>query len=67
MMNDPCLEFSVCVCIFCFGVCFNALLINCIWCFLGFFFFFPEEDHLDQDLDLEMIKLSSKFVRYLFV
>ena len=32
-----------------------------------FCFFFSEEDHLDQDLDLEMIKLSSKFVRYLFV
>ena len=40
MMNDPYLEFNVYVCIFCFGVCFNALLINCIWCLLGWFFFF---------------------------
>ena len=37
MMNDPCLEFNVCMCIFCFGVCFNALLINCILVFFGFF------------------------------
>ena len=57
-----------CVCVFSALVFVLMLSLLIVFGVSGvFFFFFPEEDHLDQDLDLEMIKLSSKFVRYLFV
>ena len=54
----------MCVCVF--SALVSVLMLSLLIVF-GVFWFFSEEDHLDQDLDPEMIKLSSKFVRYLFV